>query len=588
MRKILNKKNIFTISVLGLLIILIALFNKDSSHKKLLKQMYIVQDDTATFSVDTIYNKINNNIDIYNTSNIIDIYNILNLEIDKNYIKAIKERISLITNEEIQEMSLNNLVNLCKIYSYIDRSVLDKNILVESILKHFDEIDSLFFYENNNEKISFKITATNLAISCFYYIGYMPPEILKGLEESHIKLLNNDSYFTMNNMEVKKNLFNEGLVILNNIHILESFNKDIKNKANINIRKEWFNYWYDMVYDDANIQNSISIPTNVSIIDINTLASTFNKEIIIPKKYIDLVKEENIEEFINTDLQILKDIIQVISLEKSNSKFLQKLVENINLDILLYQKNFVEPIISEVFYGINLFDYYNVYYNKKYVKNYIDNFIENNTLDLNNTYWISLINEKLYNNYARTEEYEQIRNILKFELSNLNLTNLNTVELYYSCFLDKYYKVNKIDPTLLKDIINIRYEKGYQNSKELYFRVLIEHLYNFNFDLNKINICNDIKKFEDISGGFKGYLENNGSDILSTYRMLTIKKILGVENSREDKLKIRNYIEKMRGDRGGYFWIYHDKYDKFNQENYRENFTLESFWCGTQVLELIK
>ncbi|MBD7916476.1 hypothetical protein H9660_15130 [Clostridium sp. Sa3CUN1] len=567
-----EKKFVKIILILSL-VLLTSILIKISKTNEIywIKDSYYENNSEAMFTTDIMFDKYNNNINIYNTYWAINICG-------KNINSTIKESVSSYINK-IDNLTIDNINSLYDLFymsaldKYIDDNLNNKEYYLNRLLKNYDKKNKMFFLKSQSDSLEEKIAANNIAIkilsNIFQKDGYNEElnDIILELKESSLKLFENDQYFTYDDEEV--NLINIGLPIFENIVLLGNIT-DIELNDFYLKRVDWFNYWENYI-------ESIKNHSEISLIYINSIikykgiynALGIEKEIVVN----DLYKDENlINNIIEVDMQLAYQLMNISEIK--NTKYIDDYINKSSF-MWIYNNKPIS-LVEDLYYGTYLSDSYKFKYDKNKVKNYFLNYINNlSELKIKDLYYI----DKLYNKFnlkesdfvnveisAINEYINNIEDIDQFQLRDIYLA-LN-VSKSYDYLENSYLKLlNKINKEYIDKNIN-----NSENLEQLYYLLKIS-------EYSSINIDN--KYLEDKV--FKIYNNSEYKDIKSIYYTLSILIELDTDiNSYKNNIYY-DFIE-LKGKDKEYFIVKPE--NKNDLENYKSNFTLESNYFGYKIEEL--
>ena len=529
-----------------------SLINK-KDIKKILNKCYFESKSFAGFSSATINNKpkiylidwtlsimrkFQFSNDIY--SNVKDSYNSIDLK-SEHYTEL--EKLRLIT-------SINK--NL-----YIDN--YDKKKVINLLMKHYDKHDSLFFWNNDTEDLSEKLTATGIVLEIFNNMN-IKMEYSKNVEEKLLYLYNKDEYFTIG--DVKENIINKGGCIISNLYLLGNLDNN-KTKS----RLTWLEYYNKTVYDSIGF-DAFSLEILKKMIIINRY---FGKELPRNQKYLaELFKTQSsfegvgyYEDSFNVDPHYIDILLDICSYNKYEYPLKDKLIEYINGNI---ESGFTKLgdykiVIPDNYYGIVLANMFGYTYDTNKVKGFLKSWFQRN-IEENSTI---NSNDKLYDLYFTLLSYkelnikisneEEIVNGVDNFLNSFDYSNISISDhiLYIRYGLDIIYMLNhKPSKELSKKIST--YLKIYSKSNDNYTNINIADIYQINnylgnYDIINVKVKEGLKKLY-ANGGYKLRI-NSSNDFLGEPDILSTSKALLVISSFDkisdsDRNEISNFLKTLK------------------------------------------
>ncbi|SHK58935.1 hypothetical protein [Paramaledivibacter caminithermalis] len=591
----LKKKNLFTIIIILFFIFLIfnLTYKKDTKKNKdvativyngnkdytLLKEMHTENDKYTFFSFDTIYDIFNNNIHYYNVAWLFSMKDICDIDYPKELINAARLNIEQVNDIKLQDKNLFNILNMVQIEKKVFNEVKNKEYYINKLLERYISDEGLFYIKNRDEDQDSKIIATNIALQIFDYIGYLPEDLLYDIEHSMINLFLNDKNFTFKKEQLKKNVFDRGLIIIDNLRILDKYSiKDIK--KDIYKRKKWILFWYEEFNNYINQENITNLIGNLGIINFYNIFSylninyKFNENFIKQYEDIDLIRKSFL-----SNPQATYQMLKIFKIyDKKISNEIVNIIED-NMEYVFYE-NQPSTNILNMYYGIKLSNILKFEYNKEKALAYIKNYLKVNGGSMIDIYYIYLI----YNDMeCKNFEYENlVKDALSNTLETMDLNDINFFDAYCVIYFNKIYNFqlsNKYDRLIER--LNYGYIttkiKSINNEKDFYYIVLLADMLNIKIESELLT--KSIFEFYDIEGCFVISKDNRVGNIYSTYRMLNLLDKFKIKISKEQKENIDSYLKRLKGINGGYFIMVDNSDDKYI-ENYKTNFTIQSFYCG--------
>ncbi len=437
---------------------------------------------------------------------------------------------------------------------------------------------------NNKEEMFNKIIATNIALQVFNLMGYVPNNILQYIKQINLNLLNDDYYFNYEEENVKNNIYNGGLVIIDNLRIIDSFCEEDM-KIHINQKTKWLRFWYSWLNSYLKDLDEITIPANMGIVLFDKISKYLDIEYEFVESYAENINEQHIKEMFFKDLQLGYDSILVCKIYNKEVFSNIETVLDSNIKYWFYETYPPSIFINDIFYGVVLSDKFSYKYDAKKIVDYISDYVENKKVSVLDLYYISSIYKKLNNNNFTTK-FEKI--VIKTFGEVIN-NNDDIRIIYYSLALDDTYNLNLSKNSNYVKNLNKEYIESqilnFNNEIELYYTLMVANLLKIN--VNHDLVYNSILNFYNENGYFVNNAIRNIDSIFSTFRMLELIDIYNIEFETTKFLKILNYIKNLKGELGGYYMTKKNMNYKNDMLNYKNNFTLQSFYYGVLADEII-
>lgn len=563
---------------MGLLFVFIIAFNIKPKEKLWIEETYYESNNSAIFTTDLMFDKMENNINPYNSYWAMKIYENEDSKLDKE--------VENFFESYINNMDKNYIDNLDNLYSIFYISAIDKYInndklvnkeaYINSLLKNYDVNSGLFFFNSLDDTKELKFAASNIALKTLINTKGAELNVIEELKRVNIELFNNDEYFTYEDAEY--NLINNGLLIFENIILLSKIT-DIDIKELYEQRVEWFDFWYNWIIKHEN-NTDIDLLYINSIIKYKLIFDNLNikKDLILNTN--NLYKESYIKQIAQLDMQLAYQLqtINIVAEKNTNIK------EFINSEKFYWiYKTQPKSLLEDIYYGTYIADFYDFKYNKVKVKNYFIEFINKiEKFKIKDIYYL----EELYK-YFNLDNRDL--NGIKQEVLSLYVdefvdkSNIDTDylvrDIYFACELSyDDSNLNKIY-SKLKDEIKVEY----LNDRILESDKLQDVYYIYNI-ARLLNIDLDNKVFEAKIAQLYNNLKTK--DIRSIYFILYIYNASQLNLSKNFINNILEDFNELEGKNSEYFSI------KPNSENYNENYktnlNFEGNYFAIKIKEIIK
>ncbi|MCK4259484.1 MAG: hypothetical protein KAX49_10935 [Halanaerobiales bacterium] len=555
---------------------------KISIDYKLLSKMYFETDSIAFFNWDTLYDQFNTRLNIYNINWLLTMQNELNIDLEAQSKEEIISFLDKINYDLLSQKNLFEILNIVKTEKMIFGQMKNDQVYLKRILELYDK-DGLFLLESKTDNMTQKIIATNLSLQIFDLIGRIPEDLLQNIKTKNISLLEAEDYFNYQLENVKKNLFTGGLVIIDNLRIIDKYCQESM-KPHIKSKLKWMNYWLTWLNNYIKSLNNLSIPATKGIISFKKIYDYIELDCNFEESYLYNISEQYIKKMLYKDLQLAyKALLLTKIYNKDISTNIRPIIDD-HLKYWLYKTYPPSIFIRDVFYGLILSDNYSFNYDKDKILKYLDDYIENKELVIKDLYYISNIYKQLNQEYS-----EKIIELVSQTLTNNSDYTFpeNIRNIYFSLELAKRYQINLLSDlnwNINKKNIEDQLVKV-QSDIELYYILRTAKLLKMN--INSELIRDAIFNLYNEDGFFVTDTVNKIENIYSTYRMLKLIKLYDITLEIEQLENISNYLESLKGDFGGYYMTRQEINYKDVVLNYRSNLTLKSFYCGLSSVEII-
>lgn len=395
-------------------------------------------------------------------------------------------------------------------------------------------------------------------------------------------LATDEKYFTYEKNDIQKNLIECGLILLNNIRLIDELSDE--NLINtINMKREWLDYWKLQLEEYSNTNTGNDILTNQALIIFDNLNLFYNLNYTFNISYFNVLRgdSQEIYNYIRNiyvkDPQMVYQLIKVLSILEIQIPTQVELYINSNLDFWLYQ-DAPQFSISELYFEIKLAKIYNIYFSEHKIFAYLIKYLSlQDKLDIKELYYTLSICDELKGNYDLSFLQQHINTI------NKDFKGESLEDIIYILKINKNYEIVNISSyTHNLDIDNIISNLEYD--KELFYAVNILQEFDTKIDVNVVR--KKINEFDANNGSYLLKLNNDLTSIYSTFRMIEVKKVIGDVINEEQRISINKYVETLEGQYGGYFITeVSDGEDEI--EAYNTKFNLESFYYAISIKKFL-
>lgn len=505
-------------------------------NTKLLDKLYHEDEESAYFlnNVESVMNKD------------VNLYNMHWYTLCLNYIG---EQLNDETTELI-EYGLKNdqTVYHNKIYNNFIRASLKKNISGEITdpTQYINELkenlgqDGLFFWSSESESLEDKITATNAALKTFALFNEVPD--LTRTKTAIRNLATDNTLFTYNKNEIKYNLVSVGLPLLENAALLGLTDEILQ-------RSRWLETWEQHFRDYLEGNDINIIAATQLVISFQELYQYIGKEYNIPQKFVDFLypahdKLKNLRNIGKKDPQIFYNILAVPEEFKVSTEEIGQLLESY-LPLWQY-KTPPSYNLEDLYYGIKAAEELKLDINKMKLKSTLLRNISRADLKLNELYYVLAILDLLGSSKL---ENSHLLNQFKKILQQTSSPNIE--EIYYIAYISNL--LNYEIPVQLEYLYDpeslLALVRNSNNDAAVYYLAKIHQIRNLN--LSSKDITQIIERYN-TGSGYKISKESTQPNLISTYRIYTVKKLLDIPLQRQERSAILNLLSKLRIDNGGF------------------------------------
>lgn len=557
--------------------------NDIKEDKNLLSYLYYENNSEAFFSSSDIDMLLANQANIYNSTYLLSSLLKTNYSFPLPETEHLKKFVSDQTFETLDNLNLFDLQRISILYSLLNIPEEAKSELGELLMKYFDSEEGLFFMDTPSEDISSKIIASNLVLNAYDSLGYIPDIVLERSYSRYENLLCSKNYFTLNTNEFKKNVFDEAFIILDSVRILANY--DVRFEPLLTKQEDWFKFWYAEINTYANSLTTPTLSASSAIINFNKFVDSFHLPLLNPEKYANLIDLEFLSNIFYYDIQMFFNHLQVYLLN-NNPQNLTPLFDNIIYKEHFYTSSSPQVFTSDIFFGTNLADNLNLNYNAEKLLKYLDTmYLGDSNLSIPDYFWLTCSYLNLDHKYNQSFRYQIIKKYLENRTDYIDFANTTYRNFYYALKLDDIYNLNldfeKAYSNLMKDLNlkNIKY------IEDVYFlqHIITEFYPNINFSPDQWIEC--VMDFYNNDGGFVAFSNADVSDIISTYYALHVLITSNADISKDQLKEFKSFLTVLRGTYGGYF-IHKPSF--LSTEDYKDFFSLDSFWYGYNLNHILK
>lgn len=439
----------------------------------------------------------------------------------------------------------------------------------------------LYLKSDNYEDRVFKTQMLYLSLQSFNELDHIP-EIIKSNMIGYLKsFLNDNNYFNVDNIELKRNLFDFEIVILQSLILLDKHTNENLLEL-VKTKEAWLIQNVDALNKELESTDGTKdmIFLNDCILNLNHVLVSAELYNLFNKSYTDNNDFNFIGKIYLMDTQMTYKILKVCqildkTIDTKTSNFIN---ENINYWI------FDEPPVTnlkELYYSLNLAQIYDINFNTNKIINYINKF--KNSTSLQDIYYNYLLNNELSTPFIANETTLRTieENIQDFDSKSLE-------QKFYLIHLYKFFNLNSVhfnDITKNLTQENIEY-KILETNIESDFFYLSKIADELNIDLDSHFINNQIEKYRIKGGGYCIEKTGDSPNTISTYRMIELKAEYGIQIDNEELHGISVFTNKIKGTKGGYYYIQPSNPPDIN--NYDKNFSFMSFYCGEILNKFIE
>ncbi|MBN4051114.1 MAG: hypothetical protein COA82_12405 [Alkaliphilus sp.] len=547
----------------------------------LLNKMYYENEYSAFFYSNMTDCLIKNNINEYSLSWLITLSDLLcfqlSEEVDKAMMNAhnesMPEKLNVGSNKKLIE-----LLNSLKVNRYKNRSIenLEKVEFIKILMGYYDNELGLFKVDDDNTEM---IQTTNIILQIFDLLEEIPNEVLGKTVDSHKVMLSDEDFFDMEETNIKKNLVDSGIIILDSLIILDKYSPD-----NLNVfiveKKEWILYWQQAANEILLNNNINPIMLNHMLNSLYKVSSYIELEYRINEEYYTRISVTNLKELFFTDLQAFyKSILVYENFGFELAEEIEKLIA-LNMNYWIYEDQ-PHLNIKELYFGIKIAEEIGFKFNADKILFALRNYYD--TENLETLYYLMLINEE-FNMMDSKKEFFAMKSKRFFD-DNQIWADVLLSDMYYisEILLKADYEDDNL-PHQIKELLMDIKITAIESDKELYIYVKLARIYDLNIDKEKL--ATKIDEFFLEGKSFFHDSRYKKVNLFSTYRMIYLKSMYSLKIDQKELSSIHSFIESLATNYGGYFMTstYGNNYFK----NFSTNFSFESCYYGYEIVDLIR
>lgn len=524
--------------------------------KKIIDNLYFENNENAFFYGNTINAVVNNRYDYYSIYWMLGLDNLLGI--------GLKEKI------ETRILSDIETGNICNEKNYRYNGVFDIYLRsgVEKFLgysinnkSYIEQIDSYYseehaIFDEKSGRIEDQILTTNIALKACLQLNYIPTykDELRG---KMLALCGDATYFG-NTVELKRDLISNGMIILDNIRIL-----DLLDGNDSLDELEGVKGWVIKVIEEYNKYAQEQEGYNVIVIQGNKTVYDVSKYLGLNINICGVPDVKNIKEYFLRDCQL---IFQYVDRQgKVNTADLSEYIEK-NYTYHIYEE---KPMynMKDVYYGVSLYEKFGLKFSKEKLENFLTNYISYNELSNDDAYFIERVLEKIGCDKNTRKEFISVYGVDHF------ISDGNMEDNYRYIYYINEYAIEET-PGSINQIIDLAKEMMTQSEilSQVYYSLRILELASVEID-NQI-ILGRLQDFRN-ENGYSSAIDSNEVSMYSLYRAQYILEKYDKEGEKNKEIKHDAYM--LRAPKGGFF-IFNDGDEE--KLNYDINFTLQAYYYG--------
>ncbi|ARU60955.1 hypothetical protein CBW65_07550 [Tumebacillus avium] len=562
----------------------------DSAEDANLLSLNRYENQQIAYFHNNSYNALVKNLNLYTISWYLNLADLLGQDVPD-------ERLNLIMNN-MNTSSPDQTVYHNSIYDANLRVNIERKIKgqisetskeqYKSVLLRYQDRDGLFFWSDQEKDTEQKITATYLALETFDMMQLEPAELQK-TKQTLLAMYQDDRYFNRQPNEMKHNLVQTGVPLLNCLELLD-VNLEVIDPNLLDKRKEWLTYWMGQlnqsIGSESNSDNTAAI--NDVILNLSRSASYLNLQLAIPSAYIDLLTQDGmkiLQKFNANDPQITYKTLQVVhdSLgEVPNREAVAKYLSNFDL-IWLYED--VQGFsFKENYFGLASAKLLHDAYSKEKMLNHLQQVKGSRELSIEEIYYYALTMQELGEleknwDFIQVEWEKRLSELAakkKFEMQDVYYL-ASIAQLTDTSALKRMRLTMGLQASFFEEAI-----QNYRYDKDLYLAVKSAKFLDIPI---KQHVSDEIAALYDQgTGGFKPNMAEGEPNLYSTYRMVELSELIGRDLTKE-KEGILSFLLSLKGTAGGYFI---SKPASSELKDYMGNFTLEGFYDALYLIGHLK
>lgn len=572
-----------------LTIILLILFvrgtkvKSDEVNKNLLSELYYENENVAFFHSSNVYEVLTNDINLYAINWLSKMNEVISVSFSEEFMEYIeKSYISNDLNFSIKSKNdLLNFHNMLSVEKFFFGDIENKSYYYDILSDACTEEQWFYEQSDNYEDRVIKTQILYLVLQNFNELNNIPENIKSNMVVTLKSFLNNTNYFNINNIELKRNLIDFEIVILQSLILLDSYT-DENLLDLIKTKEDWLNQNIGILNNELETTNGTTdiIFLNDCILNLNQVLVYTGIYEPFNKSYADKFDFKLINEVYLMDTQMTYKILKVCNiLDKTIETNINNFInENINYWTFKVLPN---TNLKELYYSIKLAKIYNINYNTNKIINFINKY-ENST-SLQDIYYIYLLKKELSTSFLANENTLRViaENIKNFDSQSVE-QKFHLIYLSKSLGLNSEY-INDITEKISKQNIESKILETNVEGEFYYLNKIAKAL---NIELDSHFINNEVEKYKFVDGGY--CMEQSGDipNTISTYRMSELQMDYGIQFDAEELSRISTFINKVAGTKGGYY--YNQSSNPSDIYNYSNNFSFFSFYYGETLNAMIE
>ena len=535
----------------------------NDQHYDLLECLYCENDKSAFFDASIYFSETAADFDLYRLSNYISlIYGIQqNTVCEETYERVCRFLSSTYLELIGDRLDFSEILNFVNITSNMKITKYDDGVLAYMESKCYPLLETVF--DPTDETNSDLVAIVNLSLKIFEKIGHIPENIKYPLKKSLESLVMKSVYFTLDSENVALNIFDGGMVILESCILYNSISDS--EAIDIGSASNWFETWCNLFCDSINRNEYNYMVSNTGLLKIDRIAKYFDYTIDI-SDYLAVLQLVDWGEFLAQDPKITYECLYLL---KTYMQYIPN-VDTIISNYELFTYNISPDIrIKEQYYGFELSKMLGLEINEELFYNTLSQKISEKS-SIEELFYFLLLNQKIGRDREFRSQYETVYvKLLEDHKNELEQpTILNTT--YYLLYIGIYFDIISFPDVNLIDRLKEHVLKS-DLEQDTYWYSLICNSYAHEYDT--AFICSKINSFQ----GDTGYMISTKNpeliNVLSTYRMYVAAQCIGEDL---DKSCLQPFLNNHRGVSGGYFLMANTG----ELTDYRDNFTMQAFYCG--------
>ncbi|MCL2199735.1 MAG: hypothetical protein FWB80_12515 [Defluviitaleaceae bacterium] len=540
----------------------------------LLEIMHVVEPRFSYFMLSNMYNRLSNEFSLPMLFYYLQFQqNIFQLEINDELIprinEFIKRRIREIEADEVLQLRFSNeeLYFLAKIDFWIDNS--------DNLDFYISTIYELIRLEKSANGY-FDIFELTVLLRVLDTVGYFSENLENFFYDRLLYLLSNTEYFKEDTTEI-------GLTGLEILYASIIFNRISDYNMDIDLSHKKF--WYSNQVDNM---NRLLVNTDINLMILSSIVAVIMQPL---NSYFSVAFDEYAyNHFINRikDIDFNEIFFHSYSftysglylLKSENMQYVDSYILNaINFgNLVALRANFSD--IREQFFGLLIARNLDFDIDESIFMNYINSI---NLRDIHEAYYFMMIAENLNSSIEEIRRYDILRLI---DNGFSQILRLDPISIHHMIAIGVLLDRPLLDDEFEKIVYAIEsFDVEYFTDEQFFFYVLLRDV--LNLDIDKVWLALNIGEYYTGEGAFSIVKHNSeGANIMSTFRMLRLIERYNVNLS----LNIDDIFEALnrhRGIYGGYFFVNPYVHGTTLVENYRDNFSFESWFSGLFLYDFL-